>query len=92
MTTRIGVNGKELPMKVSEDAVLVLFGFKPAPGPIAEWDLEMEKGHFDGKIKLIATGYGEAAQAVKSAIGFAYPERKVKTVFSSVQGPPSKRK
>ena len=31
------------------------------------------------------------AQAVKCAIEFAYPEKKVKAVFSSVQGPPSKR-
>lgn len=95
------------------DAVLVFFGFKSDPGPVAEWGLEMNKGRllvdqqmrtnragifaagdvidFEGKIKLIATGYAEAAQAVKSAIEFAYPERKVKTVFSSTQGPPSRR-
>ena len=44
---------------------------------------------FDGKIKLIATGFVEAAMAVKSALEYMHPEQKVKVAFSSVSGVPA---
>lgn len=43
---------------------------------------------FPGKIKLIATGFGEAAIAVKSAMEYMHPEEKVKVKFSSLTGLP----
>ena len=44
---------------------------------------------FDDKIKLIATGFAEAAMAVKSALEYMHPEQKVKVAFSSVSGVPA---
>ena len=43
---------------------------------------------FDGKIKLIATGFAEAAMAVKSALEYMRPEQKVKVAYSSITGLP----
>jgi len=43
---------------------------------------------YDGKIKLISTGFAEAAIAVKSAIEFVNPDKRVKTQFSSMVGKP----
>lgn len=43
---------------------------------------------FPGKIKLIATGFGEAAIAVKSAMEYINPDDKVKVKFSSLAGLP----
>jgi len=43
---------------------------------------------YDGKIKLISTGFAEAAIAVKSAIEFIHPEKSVKTKYSSMIGKP----
>jgi len=43
---------------------------------------------FPGKIKLIATGFAEAAMAVKSALEYIHPDEKVTVKFSSVSGLP----
>ena len=43
---------------------------------------------YDGKIKLISTGFAEAAIAVKSAIEFIHPGKSVKMKFSSISGKP----
>lgn len=43
---------------------------------------------YDGKIKLISTGFAEAAIAVKSTIKFINPGKKVKTQYSSMVGKP----
>ncbi|MDZ7361598.1 MAG: NAD(P)/FAD-dependent oxidoreductase [candidate division KSB1 bacterium] len=46
---------------------------------------------FPGKIKLIATGFAEAAMAVKSALEHIHPEEKVKVTYSSTSGLPAAR-
>jgi thioredoxin reductase (NADPH) len=38
---------------------------------------------YDGKLKLIATGFGEAATAVNQAVHWLYPEKKVDPGHSS---------
>ncbi len=54
------------------------------PGVFAAGDVVT----YGGKIKLISTGFAEAAIAVKSAIKYLNPEKKVKTQFSSMVGKP----
>jgi thioredoxin reductase (NADPH) len=44
---------------------------------------------YPGKIKLIATGFAEAAMAVKSALEFIHPDESAKVSFSSVSGLPA---
>lgn len=46
---------------------------------------------FPGKIKLIATGFAEAAMAVKSALEYIHPEEKVRVAYSSTSGLPAAR-
>ncbi|MDZ7267503.1 MAG: NAD(P)/FAD-dependent oxidoreductase [candidate division KSB1 bacterium] len=46
---------------------------------------------FPGKIKLIATGFAEAAMAVKSALEYIHPSEKVKVTYSSTSGLPAAR-
>ena len=46
---------------------------------------------FPGKIKLIATGFGEAAIAVKSGLEYIHPDSSVKVKFSSLAGLPKKK-
>lgn len=44
---------------------------------------------YEGKMKLIATGFAEAAMAVRSNLAFVYPNRKIKTQYSSTTGVPT---
>ena len=44
-----------------------------APGIYAAGDITT----YPGKLKLIATGFGEAATAVNQAVHWIYPEKKV---------------
>lgn len=57
------------------------------PGVFAAGDMAT----YPGKIKLIATGFAEAAIAVKSAVEYVRPGQKVHVQFSSVTGLPKKR-
>jgi len=41
---------------------------------------------YPGKLKLIATGFGEAATAVNQAVHWIYPEKKVAPGHSSNMG------
>jgi thioredoxin reductase (NADPH) len=54
------------------------------PGVFAAGDLVA----YPGKMKLIATGFSEAAIAVRSAVQFVRPGEKVKVQYSSVAGLP----
>ncbi|CAN5643147.1 NAD(P)/FAD-dependent oxidoreductase [soil metagenome] len=56
------------------------------PGVFAAGDLVT----YPGKIKLIATGFGEAAIAVKSAVEHLRPGKKVPVLYSSVAGLPKR--
>jgi len=49
------------------------------PGVYAAGDITT----FPGKLKLIATGFGEAATAVNEAVHYVYPEKKVNPGHSS---------
>jgi len=57
------------------------------PGVFAAGDLVT----YPGKIKLIATGFAEAAIAVKSAVEHVRPGEKVRVQYSSVAGLPKKK-
>jgi thioredoxin reductase len=57
------------------------------PGVFAAGDMVT----YPGKIKLIATGFAEAAIAVKSAVEYVRPGQKVHVQFSSIAGLPKKR-
>ncbi len=57
------------------------------PGVFAAGDVVT----YPGKIKLIATGFAEAAVAVKSAIEYMRPGEKVRLQYSSLAGLPKRR-
>jgi ferredoxin/flavodoxin---NADP+ reductase len=57
------------------------------PGVFAAGDMVI----YPGKIKLIATGFAEAAIAVKSAVEHVRPGEKVQVKYSSIAGLPKKR-
>jgi thioredoxin reductase (NADPH) len=57
------------------------------PGVFAAGDMVT----YPGKIKLIATGFAEAAIAVKSAIEYIRPGQKVRVQYSSLAGLPKKQ-
>ncbi|MGH7710381.1 MAG: NAD(P)/FAD-dependent oxidoreductase [Gemmatimonadaceae bacterium] len=87
------------------DVVLPMLGFVSDLGPMAHWDLTLEKeeivvnsrtetGHpgiyaagdvttYPGKLKLIATGFGEVATAINEAVHWIYPEKKINPGHSS---------
>ena len=57
------------------------------PGVFAAGDMVT----YPGKIKLIATGFAEAAIAVKSAVEHFRPGEKVRVQYSSIAGLPKKK-
>lgn len=57
------------------------------PGVFAAGDIVT----YPGKIKLIATGFSEAAIAVKSAVEYVRPGQKVRVQYSSIAGIPKPR-
>jgi len=44
---------------------------------------------FDGKLKLIATGFAEAAMSVANAVQYVRPEMKLQPAYSSNTGVPA---
>lgn len=54
------------------------------PGVFAAGDMVT----YPGKLKLIATGFAEAATAVRSAVEYIRPGEKVRILYSSVAGLP----
>jgi thioredoxin reductase (NADPH) len=85
VTVKGGSESRMLPA----DAVVAALGFTADLGPIADWNLQLDKRHivvdtrmttnqprifaagdiceYPGKVRLIATGFGEAATAVNNA-------------------------
>jgi len=57
------------------------------PGVFAAGDMVT----YPGKIKLIATGFAEAAIAVRSAVEYVRPGQKVRVQYSSIAGVPKTR-
>ncbi len=90
---------------IAADVVLPMLGFVSDIGPLADWELTLEKDEivvnsmmetgrpglyaagdvttYPGKLKLIATGFSEAAIAVNQAVHWIYPEKKVTPGHSS---------
>jgi thioredoxin reductase (NADPH) len=89
VAVEVTVRGATEARMLPADAVVAALGFTADLGPIAEWDLELDKRHivvdsrmttkqprifaagdiceYPGKVRLIATGFGEAATAVNNA-------------------------
>jgi thioredoxin reductase (NADPH) len=67
-------------LRVEQDEILVTSQMETGrPGVYAAGDITT----FPGKLKLIATGFGEAATAVNQAVHYVYPEKKVNPGHSS---------
>ena len=79
------------------DLVLLQLGFRSSLGPVADW-IGMERVwacgdvlSYEGKLKLIAVGYAEAAAAVAQAVKFLRPEMALQPGYSTDTGVPSSR-
>jgi thioredoxin reductase (NADPH) len=67
-------------LKIEKDEISVTSTMETGrPGIYAAGDVTT----YDGKLKLIATGFGEAATAVNQAVHWIYPEKKVAPGHSS---------
>ena len=67
-------------LRVEQDEIVVNSQMETGrPGVYAAGDITT----FPGKLKLIATGFGEAATAVNQAVHYVYPEKKVNPGHSS---------
>jgi thioredoxin reductase len=76
---------KEWPLEVEKGAIVV------DPVMKTSMDLVWAAGDittFDGKLKLIATGFGEAAVAVAQAVHHIRPETKIQPKYSTNTGVP----
>jgi thioredoxin reductase (NADPH) len=67
-------------LRIEKDDIVETFTMDTGrPGIYAAGDVTK----YDGKLKLIATGFGEAATAVNQAVHWIYPEKKVAPGHSS---------
>ena len=97
--------------KLSADAdyFIPLFGLTPKLGPIADWNLNIDRSAIEvntfdyssnvqgifaigdintypGKLKLILSGFHEAALMAQSAFKYVYPEQKLSFKYTTVYG------
>ena len=95
------------------DVLLPFYGMSQNLGPIAEWELDLEKGRilvdpascatnrpgvfaigdiatYPGKLKLILSGFAEAAQAAHAAFPIVRPSDALHFEYSTTQGLPEK--
>ena len=117
--TRISGNGhlKEVTIEdrdkisriVETDYLIPLFGLSPKLGPIADWNLAIDKSAitvntfdystnvdriyaigdintYPGKLKLILSGFHEAALMAQSAFKHVYPDQKLSFKYTTVYG------
>jgi thioredoxin reductase (NADPH) len=93
------------------DALLPFFGLSMNLGPIAEWGLDLERGHilvdpstcatsapgvfaigdvatYPRKLKLILTGFAEAAQAAHAIHPLVHPDEVLHFEYSTTKGVP----
>ena len=98
--------------KIAADVLLPFFGLSMSLGPIADWNLALERNqivtdpttaatskpgifavgdvvHYPGKLKLILTGFAEAAIAARSAYALIHPETPLHFEYSTTAGIPS---
>jgi thioredoxin reductase (NADPH) len=97
--------------RVEADVLLPFFGLSMSLGPIADWNLELERNQiaiepsttatskpgifaigdvvtYPGKLKLILTGFSEAAIAARSAYTLVHPETPLHFEYSTTAGVP----
>jgi thioredoxin reductase (NADPH) len=106
----VTVEDRDKNVRVLETDYLVpLFGLSPKLGPIAEWNLNIEKSAiqvntmdystnieriyaigdintYPGKLKLILSGFHEAALMAQSAFKYVYPDQKLSFKYTTVYG------
>ncbi len=98
--------------KIEADVLLPFFGLSMSLGPIADWDLALERNQvaidpataaagkpgifavgdvvtYPGKLKLILTGFAEAAIAARSAYALVHPETPLHFEYSTPSGVPA---
>jgi thioredoxin reductase (NADPH) len=82
---------------IDSDYLIPLFGLSPKLGPIGEWGLTLDKNipgifaigdinTYPGKLKLILSGFHEAALMAQSAFKFVYPDQKLSFKYTTVNG------
>ena len=95
--------------RLPADALLAFFGLTMSLGPIADWDLNLERhliainpatgetnrpglfaigdiATYPGKLKLILTGFAEAAQAAHAIRALVYPDEALHFEYSTTSG------
>ncbi|MEK7687376.1 MAG: NAD(P)/FAD-dependent oxidoreductase [Pseudomonadota bacterium] len=100
-----------VPKRIEADVLLPFFGLSMSLGPIADWDLALERNQiaidpsttatskpgifavgdvvaYPGKLKLILTGFAEAAIAARSAYALVHPETPLHFEYSTTAGVP----
>jgi thioredoxin reductase (NADPH) len=98
--------------RIEADVLLPFFGLSMSLGPIADWELALERNQiavdastaatskpgifaigdvvtYPGKLKLILTGFAEAAIAARSAYALVHPETPLHFEYSTTSGIPS---
>ncbi len=94
---------------IEADVLLPFYGLSMNLGPIADWQLEIEKNHiqvtphncatnhkgiyaigdiatYQGKLKLILSGFSEAAFAAYDAYKIIYPDKALHFEYSTTKG------
>ena len=97
---------------VEADALLPFFGLAMTLGPIADWGLDLERGHvrvdaatlatnvpgiyavgdiaaYPGKLKLILSGFSEAAMACHAIHPLVHPDTALHFEYSTSKGVPA---
>lgn len=97
--------------RLEADALLPFFGLAMNLGPIAEWDLALDRNHlvvepatcrtsadgiyaigdiatYPGKLKLILSGFSEAAMAAHDIYNRVYPDQALHFEYSTTKGLP----
>ncbi|HYG01772.1 MAG TPA: NAD(P)/FAD-dependent oxidoreductase [Chryseosolibacter sp.] len=95
--------------EIEADFLIPLYGLSPKLGPIADWNLNLDKNAivvntfdystsvdgifaigdintYPGKLKLILSGFHEAALMAQSAFKFVYPDQKLSFKYTTVNG------
>lgn len=107
------MDGKQV--VIEADILLPFFGLATSLGPIADWNLSLERNHisvepttaatsvqgiyaigdmatYENKIKLILTGFAEAAQAAHAIYKQINPSREFHFEYSTTSGVPGAQK
>ncbi|WP_226390673.1 NAD(P)/FAD-dependent oxidoreductase [Penaeicola halotolerans] len=108
----VSMTTKEEEITVETDYLIPLFGLSPKLGPIADWNLAIDKNAisvdtfdystnvpgiyaigdintYPGKLKLILSGFHEAALMAQSAFKHVYPDQKLSFKYTTVNGVPA---